>query len=170
MKHYLKTLGTISLIIALSQTSFSQIEAGRKIIGASSNMGLSSTSSGGNSTSTLQLNTNFGYLITKNFAIGADFGFTSTSSGGFSSTSIFYDGFARIYIKNFYPEFKIGRVNTNNGFGTSSSNLYYGAGIGYAISLNDFISIDPKISYTKVNYVRNNTHNIGMTIGFNLYF
>lgn len=169
----IKIIALALLITGFTQNVNAQIEGGKKIIGASSNMGLnsSSTNGGGGSTSTLQLNTSWGYLFTKNLAAGFDLGFTHTSFGGNSTTNTSFGGFARIYIKNLYPEFNIGKIITNNGYGGSNTFSYYGFGIGYAIILNDYISIDPKFSYTLLKYEKvSSTNNLGFNIGFNLYF
>ncbi|MDG1476310.1 MAG: hypothetical protein P8Q14_04130 [Vicingaceae bacterium] len=168
-----KIISITLLLIAFTQTTNAQIEGGKKIIGASSNMGLNSSSpnGGGSSTSTLQLNTSWGYLFTKNLAAGLDLGFSNTSFGGTSVTTTNIGGFGRIYFKNVYPEFNIGKIITNNSFGGNNTYSYYGFGIGYAITLNDYISIDPKLSYTTVNSEYNSgSSNLGINIGFNLYF
>ena len=154
---------------AFTQNATAQIEQGKKIIGASSNFGFNSASNGGSSLSTLQVNVSSGILFTDNFAGGIDFGFASESYGGSSLTAFNLGAFARYYANNFYPEVSLGILNASSG-GRSSSNLYYGVGVGYAIGLNDYISIDPKLNYTKVKYDGGNTNGFGINVGFSLYF
>ena len=69
MKKIIKIIGVILLISAFTQTSSAQIESGKKIVGASSNLGFNSNSSGGSSTSSFQINASGGYLFTDNIDI-----------------------------------------------------------------------------------------------------
>lgn len=169
MKKIIKIIGVVLLMTAFTQISNAQIEAGKKLVGASSNLGFNSASVAGNSSSIFLINTSLGYLFTDNLAGGIDFGFGTQSSGGSSATSFQVGGFGRFYIENFYPEVSIGIINSSAG-GQSSSNLYFGSGFGYAIILNDYISIDPKLSYTMVKYDGVSSNGFGINVGFSLYF
>jgi hypothetical protein len=170
MKKIIKIIGLSLLMSAFTQTTSAQIEAGKKLVGASSNLGFNSNSQGGQSSSQFTINASGGIFFTEKIAGGADFGFSSWSANGSSFLSSFnVGGFGRYYINKFYPEVTIGIFNSNNGYGTTT-NLYYGAGVGYAIIMNDYISIDPKLNYTVVQYDGGSSNGFGINVGFSLYF
>ena len=169
MKKIITSIGVLMFMIALTQNANAQIEKGKTIIGATSNLGFNSNSVGGISSSTFLINTSTGKLFTEKLAGGVDFGFASVSYSGNSSTAINVGGFGRFYVNNFFPEISLGIINSSNG-GSSSTNFYYGFGIGYAIPLNDYISIDPRINYTSIKYETSSSKGFGINVGFSLYF
>ena len=169
MEKIIQTIGLALLMTAFTQNTTAQIEQGKKIVGASSNLGFSAASNGGSSSSTFLINTSIGFLFTDHLAGGVDFGFASVSVGRNSSDAINIGGFSRYYVDNFYPEISIGIINQST-FGSSTSNIYFGLGVGYAIALNDYISIDPKINYTCIKYDGDNSNGFGIHVGFTLYF
>lgn len=100
------------------------------------------------------------YFIVDRFALGLEttFGYVdneSTSSDGINysgnSTSISFGPFARYYLANgIFGQASLGfgtSNSKNNGFENKSDFFRYELGVGYAIFLNQHISLEPIISY-----------------------
>ena len=166
----MKLVAIILSLTAFTQNVDAQIEKGKILLGGSSNLGFtsSSTSAGGASTGQLDADLSIGYLITNGFVAGADVRFTMTKNDG--SSSEFGGGlFLRYYIKNFYPELKVGLTSSSGDNSDTFKTTYFGGGIGYAIMLGDMVSIDPKVSYILNTYDGGDSTNFGFRLGINIY-
>lgn len=166
----IKKIGVILSLIFLAQNLSAQIEKGKVLFSGSSDLSFasSSNSSGGASSGIINIDMGVGYLVTNNIVGGIEVKYFSIKND--ETNSSFNGGvFARVYIKNLYPEVRVG-IGSSSASGSSFSNTYYGGGLGYAVRLTDFITVDPKLNFTKTVYDGGDATDFGLRIGFSLFF
>lgn len=197
-KHLLIAILILGGMIVSSQLS-AQTEKGNMLLGGGINFDFTDndfdTGSSTNDVSTstfINFNPSFGYFIADNFVVGASIGlaFTSTESdgGNFSSSSngIAFGPFVRYYSESgLFGTAGLGFGSTNfeqdSDFGDAdftSSTFSWNIGVGYAIFLNESISVEPTISYNRMSSdpntdfgdERNIMSSINFGAGFNIYF
>lgn len=166
MKKNYKIILASFCLLAFIQNSYSQIEIGKIILGGSSDLSFISTSNDGGSSSSFSLDINAGYMFTEQIMGGGILGFGSQSFDGESVSTSRFGAMARYYINSkYYPELSLGVSK----FGDASA-TFFGFGFGYVYVLNDFVSIDPKFSYTINSYEGYSSKDLGIKIGINVYF
>lgn len=183
----------------LSTQLSAQTEKGNMILGGGLNFNFtdsdfdtgSSTNDVSTSTS-ININPSFGYFIADNFVVGASVGLSflsSESDGGditSSSNGISFGPYVRYYTDSgLFGLAGLGFGSTNIQqespfFDTdvTSSTFSWQVGVGYAIFLNESISIEPIISYNRTSSdpdtdsgdSRNINGSLNFGAGFNIYF
>jgi len=154
----------ILIITTLFLTSFSinaQIESGTFMTGGSATFNRHITESNISSTS-IVINPQLGLAFADNFVGGAWFSFSSIND--FSSWSV--APFVRYYQNNFFLQLGYGFNRSGNVSGS-----IFDAELGYAMFLNDNISLEPAFYFNQ--YFNDNGLNgsdIGFKLGFQLYF
>jgi outer membrane protein len=160
------------LVVAATTVGLAQFTKGSMLAGGSSNLGFGSDTyknkSGGTTTTTgkitsFSLEPSVGYFFMDNLAAGAGLGLSTSSyksDGGSSkskTSSITLSPFARYYFDKLYAQggFQIGNSKTEITNGSTTQTTKSGisgwslAG-GYAILLNESISIEPQIGYQSI--------------------
>ncbi len=148
--------------------SFAQINEGTFLVGASSNLGFSSTSTeiADDNVNVFTLNLTGGYFVIDNLAFGLSFGYTKYSVGDIDGSTTSFGLFGRYYVN--------GNVFLGLGFNSSKSEDSDAINsvpleFGYAAFVTDNIAIEPSLSYS-IGVGDNESNTFGLNVGFTLYF
>ena len=158
---YKKSLMILAFSFLALTGAFAQdaINKGAWLVGASSNMGYTSTSvTGGGSSSSFDMQVGGGYFFMDNLVGGLTFSLSSPS-GGTSSTGI--GPFARYY---FAGKFYVGAGFVSQSSGGASTTLIP-LEAGVALFITDNIAVEPGLRYTTYD----GGSQFGIRVGFNLY-
>lgn len=161
MKKNLLTL----LAVVVVFTASAQINKGTVLVGASSNLNLTSTDpDGGESSSVFALDVSAGYFVIDNLALGLNLGYEKNSE--LDDAAIIIGAFGRYYING--KVFAGAGVSTVK-FGDASSTVIP-LEIGYAAFITDNIAIEPSLNYSlwSGDFMEGST--IGLNVGLALYF
>ena len=156
MKNFLLTLG---LICSISTNSNAQIDGGTMVSGGSAYFntriydGFSSTS--------LQIQPQFGLALADNFIAGAWFNIGTI--GSISSWGV--SPFVRYYMNNAFVELGYGY----NQYDQVASSMF-SAELGYAMFFNDYVALEPAIYYNHNFMDGPDPIDVGFKIGFQVYF
>lgn len=199
MKKNLLLTVLLTFGLLFSTQLFAQTEKGNLLLGGGASFNYSDNNfDNGNSTNDVSTSTSFnfspriGYFVADRLALGASLGIFSSKSNSddsdfeASSTGISFGPYVRYYLESGLF------ASANVGFGSStfktegglfdgdqtSSSINWGLGIGYAIFLNESISVEPAVSYTRNSSNpdtdngdnRNISSGINFGVGFNIYF
>jgi len=138
-----------------------QIDRHTFMVGGSLSFDNSKSENSNNSFTTLKISPSVGYFLINNLAIGTELNYRKYES--FYSVSI--APFLRYYVKNFYGEVQYGYYVSNN-----ASDSFLKFDIGYALFLNDNVSLEPAFYLTEQFDGSNvSGRNIGMQIGLQVY-
>ena len=157
----MKKLFTILCAVMLTFSLTAQTETGNMIVGATSNLGYTSTTpDGGDAISAMHLGGTFGYFVIDNLAVMGGLGYTKT--GDADATTSFGVG-ARYYMNGMF-----GGVMYNIP-GEKLSEI--AIGVGYVHMLTDNISLEPALEYSMLSSDGNAmSSTFGLNVGFGLYF
>lgn len=164
-------------LVAMFGFANAQTEQGGMLVGASSNLGFSSTSVDGvdDNTSNFNLNARGGYFVIDNLAVGLNLGFNNAKQGDNKSTTTSIGLFGRYYVNG---TFFLGagfdstkaKVETAAGSGDVSGSWIRLEG-GYPVWLNDNIAVEPALNYNIGGGDANDgVSQFGLAVGFSLYF
>ena len=155
----MKRILLFTLLISSFQLS-AQIEKNTIMAGGSLTFNNHTPKVGGSSTTTFNLNPNFGYFVADNFALGTGLSFNAFGS---SNNIVYVSPYLRYYVKNFYlqTKFDYGRYNSQN-----NSNLSFD--LGYALFLNDNVALEPAFYFAQ--NLNGQGSNLGFKMGFQIYF
>lgn len=171
-----KLLLTASLIACFG-ISHAQTEKGGWLVGATSNLGFSSSSSDGasdNQTS-FSIEGRGGYFFVDNLVAGLNVGYSSNKQGDVKSTSILIGPFARYYVNGTVflgASFAAATSKFDSGFGDSKANFTVLAfEAGYPIWIVDNVAIEPSLNYGILSGDDIiNSKTFALNVGFSLYF
>lgn len=195
----MKKLVTVIALALICSGAYAQFNKGRYLVGG--NVGFAAytgKTKTDNSTSTTSHSTTFnlspdvGYFVIDNLAVGAGLSLRTSSTkgdGGDNSkdtdTDFTLTPFARYYLdQGIFFQGQVGfgsgsnkhKPNGSNTTTTTKHGVFdWGLGVGYAYFLNDYVAIEPMVSY--VSYANNykdpdfKTVNSGITlnVGFQIY-
>lgn len=143
----MKNIKFYLIIISLSLPLMlqAQLEKGSLMLGG--NMAFNSFQEGGGKrTSTLRLTGNAAYFPINNIAVGAGVGFFASPR-----VSLQLNPFARFFYKKVFAQLGFNRSSQKytdfNGVEYIFKNMTYNGKIGYALFVNDHISIEPSFFY-----------------------
>ncbi|HEX5172209.1 MAG TPA: hypothetical protein VFW11_23695 [Cyclobacteriaceae bacterium] len=163
-----RTILLFLIVSILSVTGVvAQINQGTFLVGASSNLGFSSTSTeGSDNVNVFLLDLKGGYFVMDNLAVGLSLGYTKYSAGDFDGSSTTIGLFGRYYIH--------GKIFAGLGFSSTDSNnsdSYNSVPFefGYAAFVTDNIALEPSLSYS-IGVGDNESNTFGLNVGFTLYF
>ncbi|MEL7001656.1 MAG: outer membrane beta-barrel protein [Bacteroidota bacterium] len=157
-----KVILLMAALVATSTFVLAQTAKGTIMAGGSASASFQTLESevGGNTLSesdnnSIGFNPMVGYFFIDQFVAGLNIGFdrTKIEDGSFESTSTAFSigPFARYYLNNgvfFLANIGFGSSNTeSDSFDTDSGFRTWNAGVGYAIFLNEWIAIEPTITY-----------------------
>jgi hypothetical protein len=149
-------------------TAIAQINKGTFLLGASSNLGFSSTSTdiSDDNVNVFLLDLSGGYFVIDNLALGLSFGYSRYSYGDFDGSSTSFGLFGRYYVN--------GKVFFGLGFASSKVEESDAVNsvpleVGYAAFVTDNIAIEPSLSYS-IGVGDNESNTFGLQVGFTLYF
>lgn len=158
-----KVLLTVFAVLTVFVAS-AQIEKGTILVGASSNLGFSSTSIDGldDKLSTFNLDVRGGYFIIDNLALGLTLGFDKTKFGDSDEKTTSFGLFGRYYIN--------GKIFAGAGFqsitiGDADAETAIPLEVGYAAFLTDNIAVEPSLNYI----IMDGASTFGLGVGFTLY-
>ena len=161
----MKKIFILASAITLSTTMYAQkFTKGKYFVGSSSNLSWSSETGegeGAKSVSSTNLDLGGGYFVMDNLMVKAQLSYNKIGDG---KASTGYGVGARYYLKDKF--FGQGMFNIpEEKFST------IGLGAGYVHSLNDFITIEPMLSYD-MNRVEGKTFSttLGIRVGLGIYF
>jgi hypothetical protein len=144
----------------ISAASFAQIERGIWLVGASSNLGISSQSIPHSPGYTiLTVNLRGGYFVVNNLVVGLNTRFTKLDD----SSTLALGVFGRYYIGGkFFLGGGITSIKPNSGNSTIEIPLE----VGYAAFVTNNIAIEPSVNFSKGD----GYDLFGANIGFSIYF
>ncbi|MEQ8904813.1 outer membrane beta-barrel protein [Ekhidna sp.] len=172
-----KSLLTATLV-AIFGFANAQTDQGGWLVGASSNLGFSSTSydaPGADNTSSFNFEVAGGYFIMDNLAAGLNIGIANEKEGDDKTTVTAFGPFARYYVNGtFYVGASFAAAKVKNEFTGGSSDFSFsilGLEAGYPIWIVDNVAIEPGLRYDMASGSDiTNNNSFGVNIGFNLYF
>ena len=150
--------------LLFSITTYSQIDGGTMIAGGGASFNTNIPKQGETS-STLSLTPQFGLAFADNFVAGAWFQFQSASS--FRGMSI--APFLRYYMNNFFLQAGYG-YSYNKVGDFSSSGSIVDLEFGYAAFLNDNVALEPALYYNANFFDGYTGSDLGIKLGFQIYF
>ena len=159
------------LVVSLATlTASAQMEKGNMIVGTSTNLTYSSTSTvdcnSCDAVGVFDLGLSYGYFVIDNLALNAAVNLSYSSSGGSSSTTSIGLS-ARYYMNSIFAQAGYNTVSIKDVDGSSNS---LGFGAGYSHMLSDNIALEPMLMYQMNSYDGNATENTLMfRIGLGLY-
>jgi hypothetical protein len=164
-----KTIFMTLFAVCLSGgTAIAQINKGTFLVGASSNLGFSSTSTeiSDDNVNVFLLDVSGGYFVIDNLALGLSFGYSKYSYEDFDGSSTSFGLFGRYYVN--------GKVFLGLGFASakvedSDAVNSIPLEVGYAAFVTDNIAIEPSLSYS-LGLGDNESNTFGLQVGFTLYF
>lgn len=171
-----KLLFTALMCLLILQLE-AQTEKGNILMGATSNLGFSVQSQDGleDNIVNFSLSAQGGYFIADNFVGGLNLGFNSTTVGDFSGRNFSIGPFARYYFEKVFFGASFLAVNSKTDVGGgedfTSNGTQFNLELGYAAFLNDYVALEPTISYLTTG----GDLNIGglsafaLNIGFSIY-
>ena len=161
---------------ALVCLSFAQTEEGSLLVGASSNLGFTSTSQDGFDENRTEFNFSpaIGYFVADNLSIGVALDLQSSKLGDFKSSSTAIGPFARYYFDGlFYVGAGYGALsvkNENNGGSVTTNGGLLSFEAGYPIWIVDNIAIEPSLNYAiGSGDLLEDISIFGLAVGFNIY-
>ncbi len=165
----------VSAILLAFVVTNAQTEKGKFVVGGTSAFSFSSTNFDGadNNYNTFNIGLNGGYFIMDNVQIGAAFGYQSEKfeEEEFdididTNSTIFAIG-ARYYYQNFFGGLAFQSQKYKDEDALNAFNIE----AGYAIFVNDFISINPSVVYSLgTGDMNKNNNTFKGQIGFAIYF
>lgn len=161
-----KTLLLLAVCSVFSMSAAAQISQGTFLVGASSNLGFSTTSYGdGDNLNAFVLDLNGGYFVIDNLAVGLSFGYSNYSSGDFSGSTTSVGLFGRYYVQGkIFAGLGFSSIHVEDADALTSIPLE----VGYAAFLTDNIAIEPSLNYG-IGMGDNSANTFGLNIGFTLY-
>ena len=165
MKKQLLTL----LAVILSLSAFAQINKGTILINTQTNLNFTHGESDGESENVFSLKAAVGYFVAENLAIGPVFSYEK--EGDVSLTGIGL--FGRYYVNGkvfFGAGYSSNRLKFNiDGYGDFTSKVNaIPLEVGYAIFLNQNVTIEPSINYTTYSGDGDGS-TFGLNVGFGIY-
>ena len=160
------------LVVSLATlTASAQMEKGNMIVGTSTNLTYSSTSTvdcdNCDAVGVFDLGLSYGYFVIDNLALNAGVNLSSSSSGGSSTSTTSIGLSARYYMNSIFAQAGYNTVSIKDVDGSSNS-LGFGAGSSHMLS--DNIALEPMLMYQMDSYDGNATSNTLMfRIGLGLY-
>ncbi|MEP1094720.1 MAG: outer membrane beta-barrel protein [Cyclobacteriaceae bacterium] len=172
-----KLLFTMTMIAAFGVAN-AQTEEGGWFVGASSNLGFSSTSIDGvsDNANNFNLNGRAGYFFMENLTGGLAIGFSNTKQGDNKLTNTLIGPFVRYYVNGTffvgagYSAEKRKTEFTGGDTEATGGNLNFEAGYPIFIGDGGNVAIEPALNYTIGTGDFDNTSTFGLAVGFNLYF
>lgn len=171
----MKKIVITSLCLSLVFLLHAQTEQGRVLVTSSSNLSFSSQKVDGvnDNSNTLSLNGGAGYFVIDNLAAGLLLGINNNSQGDFKFNSFSVGPYARYYINGIFIGAGFSLVKTKFDDGTtetkSDGNQIRFEG-GYALFLNDNVSVEPSLGFTiGGGDIFDGTSIFGLNVGFSIY-
>lgn len=178
-----KSIFTI-VAIMLTATAFAQFtKQGTFLIGGSSK-GLSFLAEkskfgngdfqDGDKVTSFSISPQVGYFIINNLSVGAGVDFATRTEKfddlKFTSSSLFFLPFVRYYFDKFYAEgeYGFGRSKFDSEGEVINTGTTWNIGLGYALLLNDAISLEPKIGYGSTTFKNNDFDTANKVSGLSL--
>ncbi|MFK7951548.1 MAG: hypothetical protein AB8B73_01780 [Ekhidna sp.] len=173
----MKKLILSTTLVAIFGFANAQTEQGAILVGASSNLGFTSTSVDGvdDNASNFNLDARGGYFVIDNLAVGLGLGFNNQKQGDNKIGTTSFGLFGRYYVN--------GTFFLGAGFDTTKTTLETAAGsgdvsgsfinfeAGYPVWLGDNAAIEPSLNYSIGGGDANDGTNVfGLAVGFSLYF
>ncbi len=158
----------LAFVVTNAQT---QTEKGKFVVGGTSAFSFSSTNFDGvdDNYNTFNFNINGGYFVIDNLSIGAAFGYQSQKFDAAdidTNATLFAIG-ARYYFQNFFGGLAFQSEKQKDIDALNSINIE----AGYAIFVNDFISINPGLVYSfGIGDMNEGNNTFQGQIGFAIYF
>lgn len=168
-----KILVVVTMLV--SSIAYGQFESGGLVVGASSNLSFTSNSQDGvdDNTNVFSLNTQVGYLVIDNLAVGALIGYENESQGDFSQSSTVIGPWARFYLGGAFIGAAYGSVSSKFDFGSGSTGELSGGQLlfeaGYPIFIGDNVALEPALLYSSGSGDFEGSSSIGAAFGFTLY-
>jgi len=159
---------TISILLLFAATSYAQIQKRSVLVGASSNLGFSSTSyeGGDDNLNVFTLDLKTGYFVMDNLALGLRFGYNKYSVGDNDVSQTLFGLFGRYYVNG---KIFFGAGYSSTKFEDSDASNSLPLEVGYAAFITDNIALEPSISYS-IGLGDNDAKAFGLNLGFTLYF
>jgi hypothetical protein len=164
-----KLFFTTLCLAILSTASFAQIGKGTVLVGASSNLGYTSTSyeldGNDDNLNHFTLNLKAGYFVIDNLAFGLNLGYDNVSQGDYDYSVTRFGLFGRYYVNG---KFFMGLGYSSSKAEDAEANKSVPIEAGYAAFINDNIAIEPSLSYS-VGVGDNESNAFGLNVGFTIY-
>ena len=156
-------LSALVLGLLVSLNSQAQTEEGSWYLGGNSNLSFASTSyEGYGSESAFNIGIKAGNFVTDDIMLGASINFIDLDGDNMTIIGLF----GRYYIEKFFLG---GGFYSTKLSGWDSSLNSIGFEAGYAIFLNDFVSIEPSVVYELGIGDYDGVNTFGVRIGFGIY-
>lgn len=163
-----KLLFVSAILLAFCISANAQTDQGTFALGASSQLGFSSTSVDGADDNMNSFNIRFsgGYFFVDNLMFGLSFGYNKMKWGDMIDTDETTFGFfGRYYFENFFG----GAGYYSSKEDDNDAMNMFGFEAGYAIFINDFISIEPSLMYLIGTGDADGMNTFGGSIGIAIY-
>lgn len=161
-------LSTLALGLLVCFSSQAQTEQGKILVGVNSEISFMSASFDGidGNMTMFDANFDFGYFFMDNLAFGATLGYASQKwdEMDIDNSATSYGVWGRYYYENFIVG--AGFNSEKEKDEDAVNDLRFG--VGYAIFLNDFISVEPMVVYS-LGLGDNDMNGFGVRIGFGIY-
>ncbi|MEQ9404229.1 MAG: outer membrane beta-barrel protein [Cyclobacteriaceae bacterium] len=173
MKKFFLTMTMVAVFgIATAQT-----EQGGWLIGASTNLGFTSTSVDGvdDNESEFNLDGKAGYFLIDGLAAGLNLSFSNNKQGDDKTTVTAIGPFARYYVNGtFFVGAGYASTSVKSDDGTTSNTVKGGLlslEAGYPIWFGDNVALEPSLNYGMGSGdLLKDTSFFGLAVGFSLYF
>lgn len=175
----MKKLILVAVLALIANMGFSQTEKGKWIVAGTSNLSFQSQKFSmddydSEKTDMLTLQVGAGNFVFDNFALIGSLNYSKQEQGEAEISSFTLMASARYYIDlgkttKLYGEAGLGNMSLEIG-DESESGFAYGLGTGLAIFINETISFDLGLNYTKASIEDLDIKNTGINIGLSIYF
>ena len=171
----MKKIVLILAVIGSLGVANAQTEQGGWVIGASSNLGYSSTNFAGSDNATnFNVDGRAGYFIIDNLSLGLLLEFSRSSQGDISLTTTQIGPWARCYPGGRFflgASFSASSTTADSGSGevkANGGNLMFEG--GYPVFLGDNVAVEPALNYSIGTGDFDESSTFGAAVGFTLYF
>ncbi|MEP1094721.1 MAG: hypothetical protein ABJG78_06395 [Cyclobacteriaceae bacterium] len=168
-----RLLFTMTMVAAFGVAS-AQTEQGGWLLGASTNLGFTSTSVDGadDNFTTFNLDTRVGYFLMDNLAAGLDLSFQNEKQGDDKFSATVIGPFARYYFGGtFFVGAGYGAASAKNDDDDTVKGGLLSLEAGYPIWFGDNVALEPSLNYgIGSGDILEDTSIFGLQVGFSLYF
>lgn len=167
----MKRILILALIIGCQQSLQAQTEQGQLLIGANSNLNFSNQNQDGfdDNITNISVNATGGYFVIDNLAAGINLGFSRASQGNLAFSNFVFGPFARYYIQSVFVGASFSALSARGDGIDTSNGSQIDFELGYAAFLNNFVAIEPTISYLTTGGDFDGLTSIALNIGFTIY-
>lgn len=168
-----KLLFTMTMIAAFGVAN-AQTEQGGWLVGASTNLGFTSTSIDGadDNVSNFNLDTRAGYFLMDNLAAGLDLSFQNVKEGDDKFSLTVIGSFVRYYVGgNFFLGAGYGAASAKSDDDDAVKGGLLSLEAGYPIWFGDNVALEPSLNYgIGSGDLFEDVSIFGLAVGFSLYF